>query len=609
MDITKIHGPEFIKQLSYPELSNLAEEIRAYIIEHVSVTGGHLSPNLGVVELTLALHKVFNSPHDKIIFDVGHQTYAHKIITGRANGFHTLRQLGGMSGFAKTSESIHDAFEAGHSSTSISAAAGFAVAKEKKNESIGEVIAVIGDAAVANGMAFEALNFLGQNPNYKVIIIINDNGMSISKNVGAISKAFNKMRIRKSYRLLRHMTPKFIDIRLHRFRESLKSFLFGGNIFESLGFKYFTGINGHNIKEMVAYFEYAKKSERSIVLHVKTIKGKGYSYAEFDATGKWHGVGPFDINTGEQKKKNADSIVSYSELVGNYVLEKAKKDGSIVAITPAMVVGSGLLKFEQELPQQLIDVGIAESNAVTLASSMALNGMKPFVSIYSTFLQRAYDQINHDVARINSHVVFGIDRSGIVEADGDTHQGLFDISLMRTLPNFAICMGKDGNETKNLLDFAFDQYLGPIAVRYPKANVVNSVFEKVDIELGIWEEIIPPINQVVITYGSNVLEVKELLSTGAYPNVGLINARFIKPIDYAMINRLLDHNIKVITFEETQVISSLGSSILEYVSSLQKMIQLQIIGVNDHFVEHGKVIELKEKYNINIESLKKALDK
>lgn len=609
MDIKNIQGPEFVKNLSYPELEELARDIRSYILEQVSTTGGHLSPNLGVVELTLALHKVFDSPRDKIIFDVGHQTYAHKIITGRANGFAKLRQLGGLSGFQKMSESIHDAFEAGHSSTSISAAAGFSVSKELLHESIGEVIAVIGDAAVANGMAFEALNFLGQNPKYKVIIIINDNGMSISKNVGAISKAFNKMRIRRSYRLLRHMTPKFIDIRLHRFRESLKSFLFGGNIFESLGFKYFTGINGHNMKEMVAYLEYAKKSDRSIVLHIKTTKGKGYPLAENDATGKWHGVGPFDLSTGLPKKITPEGMVSFSELVGNYVLEKAKKDERIVAITPAMIVGSGLLQFEKELPNQLIDVGIAESNAVTLASSMALNGMKPFLSIYSTFLQRAYDQINHDVARINSHVVFGIDRSGIVEADGDTHQGLFDISLMRSLPNFAICMGKDANETKNLLEFGLESYRGPIAIRYPKGTVLDTPFVKEEIKLGTWKIIKPFTHTAIITYGTNVSEVETFLQNESFDGVGLINARFIKPIDTSVIDQLIASNVKVITYEETQAISSLGSSILEYASSIDQVIRLKMIAICDQFVEHGKVIELKQKYNISIEALKKELNK
>lgn len=607
MDIGKIHGPEFVKQLSYPELSELADDIRKYIIENVSKTGGHLSPNLGVVELTLALHKVFNSPFDKIIFDVGHQTYAHKIITGRANGFQTLRQLGGISGFAKTSESIHDAFEAGHSSTSISAATGFAVAKLEQKEKIGEVIAVIGDAAIANGLAFEALNFLGQNPKYKVIIILNDNEMSISKNVGAISKAFNKIRIKKSYRLIKNMTPKFIDISLRRIKDSFKSFLFGGNIFEVLGFKYFTGINGHNIKEMVSFFEYAKKSEQSIVLHVKTIKGKGYEHSEIDQLGKWHGVGPFHIETGEPVSNMPEGMCNYSELVGNYVLDKAKQDPAIFAITPAMIVGSGLLKFEKELPNKLIDVGIAESHAATLASSMAVNGLKPFLSIYSTFLQRAYDQINHDVARINSHVVFGIDRSGIVEADGDTHQGLFDISLMRSLPNFAIVMGKDGNETKNLLDFAFDVYQGPIAVRYPKCTVAKTDYVKMDIECGKWEIVKPYDSKVVISYGPNVVEIEEMLQDEKYNGIGLINARFIKPIDGEFIAKLAKEQVKIITFEETQTISSLGSSILEYASIHDLTVSVKIIGIHDNFVEHGKVKELKHKYNISIEDLKKVL--
>lgn len=594
--IDKIASVDELKTLSIKELEVQADLIRNYIIENVSHTGGHLSANLGVVELTLALHYVFNSPHDKIIFDVGHQTYTHKIITGRKEEFKNLRKLNGLSGFLKYSESIHDAWEAGHSSTAIGAALGFLEAK-KTNSDIGEVIAVVGDGAIQNGLSLSALNFLASRKNEKMIIVLNDNEMSISKNVGGLSDFFNKLRIRKSYSLFRKVTPKFV-------RNTFKMLVYkNDNLFTNLGFKYFGPIDGHDIKSLVKYLDYAKKYDKSIILHVKTVKGKGYLPSELDCIGKWHGVGPFDIKSGEQNNKYLPGYSTWSTEIGKLLLDKVKSNDKIKIISPAMIYGSGLDIINEEKSDAIIDVGINEELACLMAASMSQNGLVPVVSIYSTFLQRSYDILNHDISRTNSHVIFMIDRSGMVSGDGSTHQGIYDISIMSSLPNFVIAMPRSILQAEMLLDKAINCN-SPFAIRYPKGkvkltddiitNYKNSGYE--------WE-IIKDISDInIISYGDNINEIYNLVKN---KKIGLINALFIKPLDKELIKKL--NNTKVIVYEEVCKNSSLGSMIAEFILENKLTIDFKHYALDNVIIEEGNKDELKKKYNLDIKEILESL--
>ena len=599
--IEDIKSPSFLKNLSIKELEQLAAEIRTFIIENVSKTGGHLSANLGVVELTIALHYVFNSPLDKLIFDVGHQSYTHKILTGRANEFHTLRKKDGISGFLKYEESIHDIWEAGHSSTSISAATGFLEAKSMGAE-IGEVVTIIGDGSIQNGLALSGLNYLGSKKDQKAIIILNDNEMSISQNVGSLSKIFNRIRIRKSYQLLKKIAPKFIHVMFRDVKSAIKTYVYRNNMISSIGYKYFGPINGHNLKTMIRYFEYAKKCDRSIIIHLKTIKGKGYPYSEQDKIGEWHGIGPFKVESGEQLKTTPEGKISWSDGIGQLLIDAAKKNPNIKVISPAMIYGSGLDRFASELPNQIIDVGIAEEHGVVMASAMSMCGIIPIVSIYSTFLQRAYDQLNHDIARVNAHVVFLIDRAGIVGADGDTHQGTFDISYLSALPNMTIAMPKDLNEANDLLNYALYQHQGPFAIRYPKGLIRHEINEICEIEYGSWDEIIP-INKVnIVTYGPVINKFKDII-TNEHKDLGLINARFIKPLDLKILKKL--ENTKVIIYEEVVLNGSLSSLMLQKSNQENLQIDFEIIGIDDKFIEHGSIKELKRDLGLDIREITK----
>lgn len=594
--IDKIASVDELKTLSIKELEVQADLIRNYIIENVSHTGGHLSANLGVVELTLALHYVFNSPHDKIIFDVGHQTYTHKIITGRKEEFKNLRKLNGLSGFLKYSESSHDAWEAGHSSTAIGAALGFLEAK-KTNSDIGEVIAVVGDGAIQNGLSLSALNFLASRKNEKMIIVLNDNEMSISKNVGGLSDFFNKLRIRKSYSLFRKVTPKFV-------RNTFKMLVYkNDNLFTNLGFKYFGPIDGHDIKSLVKYLDYAKKYDKSIILHVKTVKGKGYLPSELDCIGKWHGVGPFDIKSGEQNNKYLPGYSTWSTEIGKLLLDKVKSNDKIKIISPAMIYGSGLDIINEEKSDAIIDVGINEELACLMAASMSQNGLVPVVSIYSTFLQRSYDILNHDISRTNSHVIFMIDRSGMVSGDGSTHQGIYDISIMSSLPNFVIAMPRSILQAEMLLDKAINCN-SPFAIRYPKGkvkltddiitNYKNSGYE--------WE-IIKDISDInIISYGDNINEIYNLVKN---KKIGLINALFIKPLDKELIKKL--NNTKVIVYEEVCKNSSLGSMIAEFILENKLTIDFKHYALDNVIIEEGNKDELKKKYNLDIKEILESL--
>ena len=597
IDIKNIVSLEELKKLDYRSLQEQSDLIRNFIIENVSHTGGHLSANLGVIELTVALHYVFDSPKDKLIFDVGHQVYAHKILTDRMAEFKSLRKFNGLTGFPNMKESCHDVWETGHSSTSIGAAMGFLEAK-KVNESIGEVVTIIGDGSIQNGLSLSALNYLASKKDQKVIVILNDNEMSISKNVGGLSDFFNKIRIKKSYSFFRKITPKFI-------RNTFKNFVYkNNNLFSNLGFKYFGPIDGHDIKSLVKYFDYAKKYENSIILHVKTVKGKGYLPSEVDCIGKWHGVGPFDITTGEQNLKLKPGYDSWSHLVGKILIDEIDKNDKIRIISPAMIHGSGLDEINNIKKDSIIDVGINEENACLMAASMSQNGIIPVVSIYSTFLQRAYDILNHDISRTNSHVVFLVDRAVIIGGDGSTHQGIYDISIVSHLPNFVISMPRNIAQAKALISMAIKEK-NPFVIRYPKGNIcLEDDVKNEKIIPYKWEEVLPISDINILTYGDDVNDFENYIKQ-SNKNIGLINALFIKPLDAEVLYKL--NNKKVIVYEEVCKKGSLGSMISEFILENKLNIDLVHYAVEDVIEATGSVQEIKDYLGLNIEKIVKDI--
>ncbi|MDJ1111259.1 MULTISPECIES: 1-deoxy-D-xylulose-5-phosphate synthase [Macrococcus] len=609
MDVTKIKDPSFLKDLSYEELDGLSQDIRTFLIEKCAVTGGHIGANLGVVELTIALHKVFNSPEDKLIFDVGHQAYIHKILTGRAEQFDTLRQYKGLSGFPKLNESKHDVWEAGHSSTSLSAAMGMAKARDIQQQHY-EVVPIIGDGALTGGMALEALNHIGHDKT-NMTIILNDNEMSIAPNVGAMHNMFGRLRTNSNYNRAKSDIDLFLSklpgghkLRdsADRVKDSLKYLVVNGIFFEELGIKYIGPVDGHNYKELEEALLTSKRIDGPVIVHVITKKGKGYHPAENDKIGTWHGLGPYKLETGEVLKGSVQGP-SWSQFFSDTVQSFAERDKTIAAITPAMPVGSKLTKFQKELPQQFFDVGIAEQHAVTMAAGMAANGMKPYVAIYSTFLQRAYDQMLHDVDRQNLHVVFGIDRSGLVGADGETHQGVFDISFLTHMPNMTVMMPKDENEAYHLLHNAFYEYEGPIAIRYPRGNGYGV---KVDatpksIVRGNWEVLHEGTDVIVLSFGPTLKLIEavreELLKEGV--SIEVVNARFIKPLDYQYLDAAAKRNIPVLTVEEAMLSGGFGAAVSNYYSDLHLNVHVTRIGIDDEYIEHGDVSMLLDDIGIN----------
>ena len=601
-DIKSIKDPEFLKKYNYNELNDLCSDIRKFLIENLSKTGGHLASNLGVVELTVALHYVFNSPKDKFIFDVGHQSYTHKILTGRANKFDTLRQFGGISGYQKRKESKHDPFEAGHTSTSIAAALGFAYARDLDNEK-NEVIAIIGDGSLTGGLAFEALNNIDTLKS-KVIIILNDNTMSISENVGGLSKFLKKIRISNSYDKAKEKYKGFLAKTnfgkkiynlTYKVKEKFKKTL-NDNIFTNLNIDYLGPIDGHNIEELIKALKKAKKSKKSILIHAITQKGKGYKPAD-DNSSAWHGVGSYDIETGEFNKKNSTSI---SEVVSNTVYEFMEKDESIVTITPAMISGSKLEKIFEKFPNRSIDTGITESFATTLACAISLNNKKVFLPIYSSFLQRAYDNINHDIARMNAHVVIGIDRAGLVGEDGDTHHGIFDISFLNSIPNMVICMGKDTEEIRNLLYTGFYKQTNPFCIRYERAELDFKTTEFTEIPVGTWEYLkkTKSCKNTIISYGTDVQKLYEKLKD---KNVNIINARYIKPIDKDILKELISTKQKIYIYETSIKTNSLGTNILEYFNHKEATNKIKLTGIDNKFIHHGKIESLKKSTNLDLD--------
>lgn len=603
MKITDIKDPKFLKKYNINQLNVLCEDIRKFIIENLSKTGGHVASNLGIVELTVALHYVFDSPKDKFIFDVGHQSYIHKILTGRASKFTSLRQLGGISGYQKRKESEHDPFEAGHTSTSIAAALGFAYARDLNKEK-NEVIAIIGDGALTGGLAFEALNNI-ETLKSKIIIILNDNTMSISENVGGLSNFLKKIRLsnsydvaRKNYRSILNKLPlgnKLFDL-TYNIKEKFKRRI-NDNIFTNLNIDYLGPVDGHNMNELIKALKKAKSSKKSILVHVITKKGKGYSPAEENASA-WHGVGAFNSETGELKKSTTTSL---SEVVSNTVHEFMEKDKDIVTITPAMVKGSKLERIFKDFPERSIDTGITESFATTLACAISLNNKKVFLPIYSSFLQRAYDNINHDIARMNAHVVIGIDRAGLVGEDGDTHHGIFDISFLNSIPNIVICMGKDNEEIRNLLYTGFYKQENPFCIRYERDNLAYEKTDFKEIKVGTWEFLqkVKGCKNTVISYGTDVSKLYEKLKG---QNINIVNARFIKPIDKNILKELIRTKQKIYVYETNIKTNSLGTNILEYFNHKEAKNKIKLTGIDNKYVHHGKITDLKKSIKLDIDS-------
>lgn len=615
VDLTKIDNPSFLKELNHEQMTELAANIRSFLIEKLSVTGGHIGPNLGVVELTIMLHKLFDSPKDKFLWDVGHQAYVHKILTGRAAEFDTLRQYKGLCGFPKMNESEHDVWEAGHSSTSLSAAMGMAVARDVKGDD-NYVLPIIGDGALTGGMALEALNHIGHEQT-NVIVVLNDNEMSIAPNVGALHSILGKLRTAGKYHSakdeLEYILKKIpavggrVASAAERVKDSLKYLLVSGVFFEELGFTYLGPIDGHDFTELERNFNYAKKTEGPVLFHVVTKKGKGFRPAENDKVGTWHGTGPYKIETGDFVKSNAIAP-SWSSLIASTVEKIAQEDDRIVTITPAMPVGSKLESFAEKFPDRFFDVGIAEQHAATMAAGLATQKMKPFFAIYSTFLQRAYDQVLHDIARQNLNVFIGIDRSGLVGADGETHQGIYDIAFLRHMPNMTIMMPKDENEGQHMVKTAIDYEGGPIALRYPRGNGLGVPLDQVlePIPIGSWEVLREGTDAAILTFGTSIpmaLEAAENLEKSGI-NVQVVNARFIKPLDEQMLDELFEQNMPLMTIEEAVLKGGFGSAVLEYANEAgYDSRKIDCMGIPDYFVEHGDVPQLLAEVGMTTENV------
>lgn len=612
--LDKIEKTNDIKKLDPSEYEPLAQEIREFLIEKVSVHGGHLASNLGVVELTMALHLAFDMESDRLIWDVGHQSYTHKILTGRKDGFDSLREFGGMSGFPKRHESRADAFDTGHSSTSISAGLGLAVARDLCGDT-NKVISVIGDGALTGGMAFEAMNNAAKlDTNF--IIVLNDNEMSISHNVGGLSQYLDSIRTADSYQELKNgvmdslqKIPVYGERMVKRIRKtksSIKQLFIPGMLFENMGLTYLGPIDGHNISQMVRTFKKAAKVNGAVIVHVITKKGKGYSLAERHPA-RFHGTGSFDVQTGLplSKKTKAD----YTDVFASVMNMSAKENDRLVAITAAMETGTGLKRFHNQFPERFFDVGIAEEHAVTFAAGLAASGLIPVVAIYSTFLQRAYDQILHDVCLQNLHVVFAIDRAGIVGSDGETHQGIFDISYLMAIPGLVLLAPKNKWELADMLRFAFD-FDGPIAIRYPRGEAYDNLKEfRAPIVLGKSEMLYHEKDIVLYAYGSMIptaLAVRGELKKRNY-QCTLVNARFAKPLDEEILLSLSTEHKVLVTMEENVITGGFGQQVTQFLTDMGQSIKVLQIAIPDQFVEQGSVGRLREETGLDVDSIVKRI--
>ena len=606
--LDKINSPKDLKKLSRSELVTLCDEMRDFIIESVSKTGGHLSSNLGVIELTVALHYVFDCPQDKFIWDVGHQTYPHKILTGRKKKMGSLRALDGISGFPKISESDYDIFGTGHSSTSISAALGMAEALKKKNLDH-KAIAIIGDGAMTAGMAFEGLNNAGDSKN-NILVILNDNDMSISKNVGALNNYLAKLMsgnlygsIKRSSKAVLSAIPPMLEF-AKRAEEHVKGMVIPGTLFEEFGFNYIGPIDGHDLNALVDTLNNLKALQGPQLLHVATQKGFGYEPAETDPN-KFHGVGQFSLSDGAQPLKIKKA--TYTDVFGDWVVDMAMIDKKLCAITPAMLDGSGLNKFSEKFPDRFFDVGIAEQHAITFAAGLACENYKPVIAIYSTFLQRAYDQFIHDVALQNIPMLFAIDRAGIVGQDGPTHSGSFDLSFLRCIPNILIMAPSNENECRQMLFTGF-KFKGISVVRYPRGPGPGSAIKSKMTAIPIGKaEVIRKGRTIALLAFGNMLE--EALKAGDKINATVVNMRFIKPLDIKLIRDLGSSHKLLVTLEENTISGGAGSAVLEVISEYDLKCQSLRIGIPDKFVEQGGQEQLRKKYGLDAASIIKSIEK
>ena len=612
--LEKINSPKDLKDLKIKEKNELAKDIRDYILEVVSQNGGHLASNLGVVELTIALHSVFNTPEDKIIWDVGHQSYVHKILTGRKHKMGNIRKFGGIAGFPKTKESQYDTFNTGHSSTSISAALGMARARDLKGKD-NQVVAVIGDGSLTGGMAMEALNDAGFSKT-NITVILNDNQMSISKNNGGLNNLLGHLRSKKLYTRTNNLVkrglskipgigPKMVT-NIQRFKMSLKQLLLKGNgmYFEDIGFTYLGPVDGHNISKLESIMRLSKKIEGPVLIHVLTKKGKGYKIAE-ENPDKFHAIGPFNIETGEPKsKKGAD----YSKVFGDKLVKLAKKNDKIVAITASMKDGTGLKEFAKQFPTRFYDIGIAEQHALTMAAGMATEGMIPVVPIYSSFYQRGYDQVIHDIALQNLPVVMCVDRAGLVGADGETHQGMLDMAFFRLVPNLVIMAPKNFKELESMLEFAVNAKR-PVVIRYPRGGEENlpELKEKnLKLEIGKAETLKNGTDITIIAIGKMVARALEIAKEleAKKKSVEVINARFLKPLDKTTISKSIKKTKFAVTIEDGTKINGLGTAVKELiVDDKIRGIKFKSFAYPDEFIPHGSVNELEDLYNMSTKKI------
>ena len=615
MIIEMIQKENDIKKLDQTQLKELADEIRKFLLDKISCTGGHLASNLGVVELTMALHLTMDFPEDKLIWDVGHQSYTHKLLTGRKNGFDDLRKYGGMSGFPKRKESECDAFDTGHSSTSISAGLGYVAARELKGEKY-SVVSVIGDGAMTGGMAFEALNNASRLKS-NFIIVLNDNNMSISENVGGMSKYLGGLRTAQAYTDLKKGvedtlkkipgTGNRIVSRIKKTKSGIKQLFVPGMFFEDMGITYLGPVDGHDIKEMVRVFHEAKRVDHAVLVHVLTKKGKGYLPAE-ENPARFHGTGPFDLETGDAKETKGPD--TYTEVFSKVLLDIAKKDESVAAITAAMADGTGLAPFAKHFPNRFFDVGIAEEHAMTFAAGLAAGGMKPVFAVYSSFLQRAYDQTLHDVCLQNLPVVIAVDRAGLVGSDGETHQGVFDLSFLSTIPNMTVISPKNRWEMADMIRFAVD-FPYPIAVRYPRGAAYEGLQQfRSPISYGK-SELLYEEEKVAVLFVGHMAEIadqvrKELKEKGY--GCSLVNARFVKPLDTQMLKKLSENHELFVTIEENVLTGGFGEQVLDYISKEGLRVRVKNFGISDDYVEHGNVDLLRREVGLDKETIVKQIE-
>jgi 1-deoxy-D-xylulose-5-phosphate synthase len=601
-----IHSPADLKRLSFAQMDQLAGEIREFLIQTLSKTGGHLGPNLGVVELTIALHTVFNTPEDKLLFDVSHQAYVHKMLTGRLDRMETIRQPGGLNGFMLRTESEHDCYGAGHAGTALSAGLGMAVARDLAGGKE-HVISVAGDAAFTNGISFEALNLIAEQTK-RMIVVLNDNEWSIDRNVGALASYFHRIVTNEHYknfhdsahRIIERFGGKTAAIVARRAEEAAKGFLWHSMMFEELGLQYFGPIDGHNIPLLVETFKFLKAQDHPVILHVLTQKGRGYQPA-LEKVKKFHGLGPYDPETGDTAPAGK---ATYSEVFANSLVELARKDEKIVAITAAMPSGTGLDFFRPHFPTRFFDVGIAEEHAVVFAAGMATRGFRPVCAIYSTFLQRAFDPIVHDVALQNLPVVFCMDRAGLSGDDGPTHHGLFDIAYLRSVPGLVLMAPKDEDELADMMKTAL-QLPGPSAIRYPR-GVVAGVARKAEPEVlavGKAEVLQEGEDVAILGLGPTISLAKELaarLESEGY-SAAVVNPRFVKPLDREMLEHYSKKVAAFVTFEDHVKMGGFGSAVVEALDEMGKPVPVIRIGWPDQFVEHGKVDELRARYGLTVD--------